>query len=161
MVGKIHIMVQEEMMKNQCHNSNRKMTGKEAIKQFMFKRNRGANMGWTNYIIVPKWNVKFQVDRSVDFDTYNQIKAGFNRILEYATRVEETLLDPLDKPLMDITVDDITNILLLAKGATNIFYDYSITSYMLMMYLDSIEVNFEIASEYKLTKEQEEMTILW
>lgn len=95
-------------------------------------------MGWVNFIVVPKWKLAFEVSRNIDED----IEANY---------FEEELGCDIYKPLKDLTLVDITNLVEYYKKTPNVSCN---DEYLLLWIKSLVDVDYYIMSEHKFIESE-------
>jgi len=115
-------------------------------------------MGWSNFIIIPSLNIAIEVSRDLhDLADYEE------KAFDYLTSEEfDDGIDIENRKLKDLTVRDLTT-LFTAYDNTNSLkgLDYN---KLLLVWLKSRGISYEIKSEYDIDKEKlekEGYKIIW
>jgi len=96
-------------------------------------------MGWSNYIVVPKWEVKFEIPRDVQMDSF--MLDEFDKI-ENITKY--MYAEEFETKLMDMDIIEMSKMFLIADNAYNIFQDDCWEIYAFIRVLKKLEVKFYI-----------------
>ncbi len=115
-------------------------------------------MGWSNFIIIPSLNIAIEVSRDLhDLEDYEE------KAFDYLTSEEfDKGIDIENRKIKDLTVRDLTT-LFTAYDNTNSLkgLDYN---KLLVVWLKSRGIDYEIKSEYDIDKEnleKEGYKIIW
>lgn len=107
-------------------------------------------MGWYNFIIIEKFKMIIETNRSVgELEEY--IKDAISKIIDNDNEID---IDISDLKVSDITVKDLCT---LASAYDNTINLYQLNSDKLFLYwLDSRNIEYEIKSEFQISIEQYE-----
>ena len=104
-------------------------------------------MGWTNYIIIPKWKLAIEVPRSVeDLESYE--REAIEKLLSFCDEVD--VFEILEKKYKDITLSDLRVMLNGLKILSN-FESMNVES-LLLYYLEVGKIEYEVVSEFDFEK---------
>lgn len=105
-------------------------------------------MGWSNFIIIEKWKMVIETNRSVS-ELEDYIKDAIDKMIDNDTEID---IDISDLKVSDITVKDLCT---LASAYDNANSLCQLDSDKLFLYwLESRNVEYEIKSEYQTNIEQ-------
>ena len=112
------------------------------------KESKEKNMGWSNFIIIEKWKMIIEANRSVN-ELEHYIKDAIDKMIDNDT---EIVIDISDLKVSDITVKDLC---ILASAYDNASVIYQLDSDKLFLYwLESRNIEYEIKSEHQINIEQ-------
>jgi len=105
-------------------------------------------MGWVNFIVVPKLKLAVETSRHLDELHDFRIEAMEKLFKDE----EESLLDMLEKKYSDLTLEDLNNLINMAK-ITDKLMDIELDE-LLLLWLHFKDIKYEIVSEYNFDKEK-------
>lgn len=107
-------------------------------------------MGWTNFIIIEKWKMLIESNRSVE-ELEDYIKEALEKIISDNTDID---ISTSDLKISDVTVKDLC---LLASAYENASALYGLEIDKLFLYwLENRDIEYEIKSEYNIKIEEYE-----
>ena len=114
------------------------------------KESKEKNMGWSNFIIIEKWKMIIEANRSVN-ELEHYIKDAIDKMIDNDTEID---IDISDLKVSDITVKDLC---ILASAYDNASAIYQLDSDKLFLYwLESRNIEYEIKSEHQINITQYE-----
>lgn len=101
-------------------------------------------MGWSNFIIIPKWKMTIETNRSVG-ELEDYIKKAIDKMIDDDTNID---IDTSDLKVSNITVKDLC---IMASAYENAISLYGIDIDKFLLYwLESKDIEYEIKSEYNI-----------
>ena len=113
--------------------------------------------GWNNYIIIPELKLAIRVSRELDegnFYEYEDQAKKFFDLTHFIT--EELNYECFEKPLHKLTLDDLTDVLKIAKESADALMHLYELDKLLIYWLVFRNMKFEVISEFQFEKRKEE-----
>ena len=111
-------------------------------------------IGWTNFIIVDDWKMKFEISRYVNTEDAEYIYQFIEKVRE---SVEELSLEAFEEKYREITLKSMIEYISIAKDTSSLFsmVDCYLNEFIFMKFLKDRNIPFRIISEFDLDKEDE------
>ena len=114
-------------------------------------------MGWSNYVVIPKLKLAIEVSREIDEGDNYEYEDQAEKFFDITKFImEEVSFECFEKPLHEITLEDLTDVLRIAKeSADTLMYLYHLDK-LLIYWLISRNIKFEIISEFQFNERKDE-----
>ena len=109
-----------------------------------------VDMGWVNYIVIPKFKMIIETSRYVDEDSLDFIENAYTKLLNV---LEDFNSELLHENLQSIDLSDFADMITITRQADIIFSDFHI-DYLLLLWLKKKGIEFEIISEFEYEKQK-------
>ena len=109
-------------------------------------------MGWSNYVVIPKWKIAFEIRRQVDEDdNYNY----WGELIETRKTASE---EEFDKKIKDLTIRDVSKLMDVFDKSS--FVTWVESDEFLLWFLKANGIEYEIINEFEFKKKKEGYKIL-